>query len=188
MPDFEIESKGKISDKFLEYGIVTFKGATNFIQNLTYGRNLNKKDLATIFIDNCGTCSTKHAILKQLAVENNFDDIKLILAIVKMDANNTPEISKTLIKYKLDFIPEAHNYLKFQSTIFDFTKPDFTLANSSENILEEIEILPNQITDYKVAYHKIYLEKWLIENPQIKFSIEKLWDIRELCILDLASI
>lgn len=188
MPDFEIKSNGKISDTFLEKGISTFKGATTFIQNLTYGRNLNKKDLATIFIDNCGTCSTKHAILKQLADENNFDDIKLILSIVKMDSNNTPEISKTLMKYNLDYIPEAHNYLKFQVTIFDFTKPDFTLTNSTENILAEIEISPNQITDYKVAYHKKYLEKWLEENPQINFSIEELWEIRENCIMDLASI
>ena len=186
-PDFEIKSRGKISDSFIENGILTFKQATNFIQNLPYGRNSNKRDLTTLFKDNCGTCSTKHAILKQLAVENNFTDIILICGLYRMSSLNTPEISATLNKYGLDFIPEAHNYLKYKNQILDFTKTDSKAIDFVGELIEEIEILPNQITDYKVNYHKNYLEKWLGNNPNIKLSLSDIWTIREHCIKDLAD-
>jgi phosphoglycolate phosphatase-like HAD superfamily hydrolase len=187
LSNFEIKSTEKISKAFTENNIYNFQQAIDFTVNLPYGRNANKEDLTTVFNDGCGTCSTKHALLKQLAIENNFANLKLILGIVKMKATNTSEIAETLTKYGLEYIPEAHNYLKFQDVIFDFTKSNFTITNCVENILEEIEILPNQITDFKIAYHKKYLDKWLQTNSEIKFTLNELWEIRELCIKDLET-
>jgi phosphoglycolate phosphatase-like HAD superfamily hydrolase len=184
-PDFEVKPKGKISEAFLKNGILTFRQATKFIQNLPYGRNPIKNDLTTLFTDNCGTCSTKHAILKQLAVENNFADIILICGLFRMSSHNTPEISSTLNKHGLDFIPEAHNYLKYKNQILDFTKTDANAIDFIDDLIEEIEILPHQITDYKVNYHKKYLEKWLENDTKIKLSLADLWAIREQCIQDL---
>lgn len=186
-PDFEVKSKGKISEAFLKNGILTFRQATKFIQNLPYGRNPNKNDLTTLFTDNCGTCSTKHAILKQLADENNFIDIILICGLFRMSSQNTPEISSTLNKHGLVFIPEAHNYLKYKNQILDFTKPDAKAIDFIDDLIEEIEILPHQITDYKVTYHKKYLEKWLENNTEIKLSLAELWTIREQCIQNIAD-
>ena len=187
VPDFEVKPKGKISEAFLKNGILTFRQATNFIQNLPYGRNSNKNDLATIFIDNCGTCSTKHALLKQLADENNFTDIILVCGLFRMSSQNTPEISSTLNKHRLDFIPEAHNYLKYKNQVLDFTKPDATAIDFIDDLIEEIEILPHQITDYKVTYHKNYLATWLDNNKQLDLSLNDIWKIREQCIQDLAN-
>ncbi len=186
-PDFIVKPKGKISEAFLKNGILTFRQATKFIQNLPYGRNSNKNDLASLFTDNCGTCSTKHAILKQLADENNFTDIILICGLFRMNSQNTPEISSTLNKHGLVFIPEAHNYLKYKNQILDFTKPDADAIDFIDDLIEEIEILPHQITDYKVTYHKKYLEKWLENNTNIKLSLTDLWTIREQCISDLGA-
>lgn len=186
-PDFEVKPKGKISEAFLKNGILTFRQATKFIQNLPYGRNSNKNDLASLFTDNCGTCSTKHAILKQLADENNFTHIILICGLFRMSSQNTPEISSTLNKHGLVFIPEAHNYLKYKNQILDFTKPDADAIDFIDDLIEEIEILPHQITDFKVTYHKKYLEKWLENNINIKLSLTDLWTIREQCISDLGA-
>src|SRR6218665_3494196 len=104
LPDFNIQPKGKISQEFLKRNIETFHKATEYIQSLHYGRNSNKDKLETIFKDIKGTCSTKHAVLKKLANENEFINIKLILGIFKMKAENTPKISKTLKNYNLDYI------------------------------------------------------------------------------------
>jgi hypothetical protein len=120
--NFEIHSNGEISQLFLKNQCSNFLSASEFIRNLPYRRNLNKDNLATVFIDECGTCSTKHAILKTLAEENNQTDFKLILGIFKMSGNNTPKIKSVLETYNLDYIPEAHNYLKFKNQILDFTK------------------------------------------------------------------
>ncbi|MFN6341326.1 MAG: hypothetical protein ACK4Y6_02890, partial [Bacteroidota bacterium] len=70
--DFEIKSKGQISKEFIDRNIFTFNQASIFVRQLAYGRNADKNNLTSVFTDNCGTCSTKHALLKKLADENNF--------------------------------------------------------------------------------------------------------------------
>lgn len=187
LPNFTIESLAEISQEFLKKEISTFSGATHFVANLDYGRNANKGDLKTVFADNCGTCSTKHALLKKLANENGFNEIKLFLGIFKMNSKNTIEISQTLKKNKLEFIPEAHNYLKFENQIFDFTKPDSKASDFENDLILEIEILPEQIANYKIEFHRKYLKDWLTKNQEIKFDLEDIWKIREECILDLAN-
>lgn len=186
-PDFTIQLSGEISNEFLKKGIFTFSGATTFTANLDYGRNENKDDLKTVFTDNCGTCSTKHALLKALADENGHPEIKLVLGIFRMHAGNTPKVAQTLTKYGLDFIPEAHNYLKFENEIFDFTWPDSKASDFENDLITEMEMLPKQISTYKVALHKNYLKGWLDQNPQIKYDIEEIWKVREECIGDLSG-
>ena len=187
LPNFDIKPNGEISKEFLKRNILTFHQATEYIQNLPYGRNSNKDNLKTIFTDNKGTCSTKHAVLKQLADENDFESIKLILGIFKMNARNTPKISKTLAKNSLDYIPEAHNYLKYGTEIFDFTKRNFSISDFSNDLIYETEIQPSKINQPKIEIHKSFLADWLNKNPKIDYSIEELWKIREQCIQDLSE-
>jgi thiol-disulfide isomerase/thioredoxin len=185
--NFDIKSTGQISKEFIDRNILTFNQATLFVKELAYGRNADKNNLASVFTDNCGTCSTKHALLKKLADENNFETLKLIVGIFRMNKNNTPEISATLLQNNLDFIPEAHCYLKFEDQILDLTKINSNPKDFVDDLIEEIEILPEQITDYKVNYHKNYLVTWLDNNKQINFSLNDIWKIREQCIEDLAN-
>jgi len=187
LPDFEIKPCGEISNEFLKINIVNFQDACQYIAKLPYRRNLDKNDLKTIFADNCGTCGTKHAILKKLAEENEFEGLKLMLGIFKMNAQNTLAVTETLKRYNLEFIPEAHNYLKFENEILDFTKRNSSASDFEDSLLLEIEMLSNQISHYKVEFHKEFLKKWLTENPEIEFNIERLWKIREKCIEDLSN-
>ena len=184
--NFHITSDQEISKLFKQNHCFDFLSASEFVRNLPYRRNLNKDNLATIFTDNCGTCSTKHALLKTLAEENNQADYKLILGIFRMNGENTLKIKLVLENHNLEYIPEAHNYLKFKNKILDFTK-----KNSSENdfindLLEEIEIEPHKINQFKIEFHKNYLKNWLAKNPQIPFSLDELWKIREECIKALS--
>ena len=82
-------------------------------------------------------------------------------------------------------MPEAHNYLRVEGKIIDCTR-----KNSSENdfineLAEEIEINPNQITDFKVQYHQEFLKKYLLQHSEIQYPLEKFWKIREECIFAL---
>ncbi len=187
LPNFNIESKGEISEEFLKKSIFTYNDASKYIQHLPYGRNLDKDNLKTVFTDNKGTCSTKHAVLKQLANENGFENVKLMLGIFKMNGLNTPKTSKTLKSYNLDYIPEAHNYLKYNNKIYDFTKIDSSPSDFESDLLYEIEIKPNEINQIKIQIHKNFLIDWLKENPETNYSIEELWSIREQCIQDLSE-
>lgn len=187
LPDFEINPNGDISIEFLKLNINCFVQACNFIQNLTYHRNTNKNDLLTLFTDNCGTCSTKHAILKSLADENNFLDLKLMIGIFKMNSSNVPKITSTLAKYDLEYIPEAHCYLKYKNTVYDFTKQNSKPSDFLNDLLDEIEISPKQIIDFKVNYHKEFLIQWLGQNQNINLTINEIWNIREECIYALSE-
>lgn len=184
--NFKIHSNREISQLFLKNNCSDFLSASEFVRNLPYRRNPNKDNLATVFIDECGTCSTKHAVLKILAEENHQPNFKLILGIFKMNGNNTPKVKSVLEAYNLDYIPEAHNYLKFNNQILDFTKRNSSENDFIDDLLEETEIQAHQINHFKVEFHKNYLRKWLAENPQILYSLDKLWQIREQCIKALS--
>jgi len=186
-PNFKIEKKGPASESFLERNISDFRQAMLFVKNLPYGRNQNKEILTTVFSDNCGTCSTKHALLKLLADENGFKDLVLVIGIFKMGAANTPLVKNTLKNYQLEFLPEAHNYLRYKGAIIDCTKINWGASAFEGDILEEIEILPNQITAYKVDYHKKFIRKWLMKNKHVPYDPEQLWAIKEQCIADLSN-
>lgn len=187
MFNFEIKNEGEISMLFLSGGITSFFQAANFIQQLPYGRNASKNDLTSIFRDQCGTCSTKHAVLKTLADENMITGLNLMTGIYKMNAVNTVPVSTVLSRYNLDYIPEAHCYLKYGDTVLDFTKNSNKPFDFLPDLLEEHEISPGQITDYKVNYHKQFLIKWLLDNPHIPYNAEELWTIREMCIRALSD-
>lgn len=187
LPDFGIQANGAISKEFLKRGIVSFHQATGYIQNLAYGRNVHKDDLTTVFIDNKGTCSTKHAILKQLAIEHGVEGIRLTLGIFKMNAVNTPVIEPTLSNAHLAYIPEAHTYLKYQGDYFDFTKKNSSPDHFVPDLLFETEIQPHEINQHKIRLHKAFLANWLHENKDIAYSPDEIWAVRELCIQALSE-
>ncbi|MDR7834246.1 hypothetical protein [Riemerella anatipestifer] len=103
--NFKINKGYLISDEFLKIGVEDFYGACLFVSSLDYKRNKNKTDISCIFYDNGGTCSTKHAVLRKLAIENGREEIKLMLGIFKMDANYALRIKEVLEKNKLNYIP-----------------------------------------------------------------------------------
>lgn len=184
--NFDIRLAGPVSEKFLAHKISTFEDAAFFIRMMPYGRNQNKTDLTTVFADGCGTCSTKHALLKQLADENGIGGLSLFIGLFRMNAVNTPKIAATLNKYKLDYIPEAHNYLKWKNLVLDYTNKTSSFTDFEKDLIEEIEILPHQITEFKVTYHKQYLKAWLEAEQEKNLTLDELWTIREQCIADLS--
>lgn len=185
--DFKINSTGPVSREFTRRHIFTFQEATEFLRLLPYGRNADKKDVRTLFEDKCGTCSTKHGLLKILADENKFEELELVLGIFRMNKENTPLVAKTLKMAGLTFIPEAHNYLIFKNQILDYTHSHSKPSDFAGDLMEEKIIEPDQISDFKVAYHKDYLRSWLKSNQHLKYSVEELWEVREQCIKDLTE-
>ncbi|WP_225875492.1 MULTISPECIES: hypothetical protein [Chryseobacterium] len=185
MKNFTIsQNTGIISDEFLNRDIEDFHAACKYISNLPYKRNLDKNNIQCVFNDLGGTCSTKHAVLRKLALENKHSEIRLILGIFKMDSEYTFKIKNTLQKFNLNYIPEAHNYLKIEDEYFDFTKPDSHYNQFKDKLLIEKEIEYNEITSVKVSFHKDFLMRWIAEE-NILYNLDEIWEIREQCIKDL---
>ena len=181
LPNFPIHSDTELSKKCQNIGLTNFQQVAHHIFNLTYRRNSSKENLSLVLTEACGTCSTKHAALAQLAIENNFQDLKLILGIYQMNEANTPGVGHVLQTHQLEYIPEAHVYLKYKNNRIDITRTVESEASAFDVLLLEKEILPEQIGDFKVTLHRDFLNKWKKEQG-LAMSLEKLWKIREDCI------
>jgi hypothetical protein len=185
MPNFPIQPNGIVSSTFLQLGLNHFDQAAEYVMTLRYARNSDKNNLLALFTEQCGTCSTKHALLKTLADEQGQTAFQLVIGMFKMNAHNTPPVAAVLNQYHLDYMPEAHCYLKHQGQMLDYTMPAFT--DLSNDIMAERIIEADQIAAYKVQYHKDYLQQWLSEHPAIPYQLDQLWAIREQCIQALSE-
>lgn len=186
-PDFELNAPLPVSQAFRSRGITTFREAAIFIKCLPYGRNADKTDLLTVLPEQRGTCSTKHALLKLLADEHNRPEVRLMTGLYKMTAQNTPGVANVLATHQLSYIPEAHNYLRYEHLIIDCTSTASASSDFYAQLIEETEIRPDQVGAYKVSYHQRYLDKWLKDNPDIGYTAGELWRIREQCIYSLSA-
>jgi hypothetical protein len=175
-----------VSAEFLQIGITRFSDATEYIKRLPYARNADKNDPLCVLNNGCGTCSTKHALLKTLADEQEVHAMRLMMGIFRMNGQNTPPVAGTLLRYDLPYIPEAHNYLRYHDNVIDVTTSAATTAFLSDLLAEE-EITIAQITTYKIERHRSFLTQWLWENTTVRYTLDELWAIREECIAALSK-
>lgn len=110
-----------------------------------------------------------------------------MLGIFNMNPKNTAKISKVLKKYNLTEMPEAHNYLKVGENYLDFTRKNSTPEDFLQDLVQEIEILPQQTIEFKTNYHQTYLKQYLEKHPEIPYNYQKFWQIREECITELQT-
>ncbi|WGK63965.1 hypothetical protein [Croceiramulus getboli] len=181
LPDFKLKPEGPLSKMLISRGDSSYLQVVDRIARLPYGRNTNPADYASLLEQGHGSCTTKHAFLKAVADENGFTSISLNLGIYKMTTDNTPHVGPILNKYGLDFLFEAHVYLRHDDEIYDFTFPDTTDVLWEEDLFTEFDIQPNQITDYKRDTHQYFLREW-IKRDTVPHDYTTLWSIREECI------
>lgn len=183
--DYLLSSNDQLTKLLRAEGITTWNEALHYSKQIPYGRNTNREDFSLVVKENKGTCSSKHAFLKEIANQNQIPNVDLVIGIYKMDENNT-KIGSILSENKLNYLPEAHCYLKILGETVDVTSSHVAFEKIKNAIVQEIIIEPYQVADYKVAVHKDYLKKWRLEN-EIPFTFEELWSIRERCIEHLSN-
>lgn len=186
LPDAVLASGTSVTAAFSRVGARTYRDAAFFVYRLPYGRTSSRTDLLAVLGEGHGTCSSKHALLAELAIEQRLP-VKLMLGIYLMDERNTPGVGAVLGRYGLGEIPEAHCYLAYDGARIDVTRAVDT-ATEPIAFLHEEQISPAQIGAYKVRLHQSFLRNWLREEPIIgTWTFEKLWEVREECIAALAS-
>lgn len=181
-----LSSEDKLTKLAKSNGIDTWNELTEFVKNLPYGRNKNRTDFGLVLSEKKGTCSSKHALLKSIAKLNNLPHIKLIIGIYRMTELNTPKIGNELTKNSIDFIPEAHCYLKIDNKRIDFTSKKADFHKIEKDIIQEKEIEPHQVVEFKVDHHKKFLKNWIKDSNSL-FEFHEIWAIREKCIENLTK-
>ena len=182
--DYKLTSEDKLTAIIKNRGIETWNELIEFVKSLPYGRNSNRFDFGLVISEKKGSCSSKHALLKKIADLNKIEKVKLVLGIYKMNQQNTPDIGNVLLENSIDFIPEAHCYLKIENNRIDITTDNSDFEKIKRDILKELEIEPEQVAEFKIEYHKQFLTNWISDN-EIYRNFNEVWEIREKCITNL---
>lgn len=172
---------GTVSKAFYERGIRTFRGAGEYVRQLPFRRPNNPENILAALIEECGTCTNKHAALLALAHEHGYTNLCLVIEIYKSDTSEYPGLSKHLAPY----IPAAHaviyqldpaGNLEFR---MDFSRPEeISQDNKDYEILQRVVVSLDEIVHRKAEIYKDYLRKWL-ELGEISMSVERILIARE---------
>jgi hypothetical protein len=178
---------GEISDAFVQLGSLDYRAAARFVSRLPYRRNTLVHRPLIVLQEGRGTCSTKHALLRRLAIEQSLN-VVLVLGIYEMHERNTPGVGSVFQEHGLETLPEAHCYLRFRESRIDVTRPiDAEPPERIAHFLHEEDITPEQIGDYKTAVHRQFLRRWMAESGNAcGRDLDEVWRIREECIAALS--
>ena len=166
----------------MDRGISSFVEACEYVRLLPYGRNTNRTDRLLVLEEQCGTCSGKHALLAELALEHG-QPIDLMIGIFRMTKYTHPQVSTILDQHNLEYLPELHTYFRIGGKRLDFTGIDSPIEPAVDFVTEK-RIAPHQVEKFKTAFHKEYLGEWLksTEGLAKRFNPDSIWRIREMCI------
>jgi len=132
LPDDEIKPNGEISKKFIELGILSFKEASEYVHNMEYGYNSDYDEKMILFLEQMGTCTTKHAIIAGLAEELKVPLFKHV-GIYKFTEEIATGTNELLNKYNIPYIPMVHCFLVYKEFRFDLTEGNCNGKNTSIN-------------------------------------------------------
>ena len=186
LPDAPLDAAGPDSEAFLRVGCGSYRSAARYLHELPYGRNADRSDFRLVLAERRGTCSTKHALLAAVALEQELP-VSLTIGIYDMAEANTPGVGSVLSARGLESIPEAHCYLRYADRRVDITRSGVSPRAPIDRFHQEWAIEPAQIGAHKIALHQQYLRGWLRERPALRFSFEEIWRIREACIAALGA-
>ncbi len=153
------------------------------VKMLPYGRNSDRSDYSLVPVEKKGSCSTKHAYIRSIALEKGWQQVTLFLCIYMMNRENTPDVTSVLFKYGLSEIPEAHTFLEINNSVVDVTGLSESAVPFENSIVLKEEIQPNQIGNYKINFHQRFIALWADSTA---YSPNGIWKIREECIQSLS--
>ena len=180
--DFPLSAEGDAGRRFATLGLFNYHDAARHVWKLPYGRNSDRSEWWLVLEEQRGTCSTKHALLAELAREHD-QPVSLVLGIYEMSEANTPGVGAVLEKHGLRCLPEAHCCLVYDGAHVDLTR-DGQETRPVEGFVSEEEIAPCQIGDYKVNAHRDFVRRWAARRG---LDFARVWRAREECIAVLAD-
>ena len=186
LPEKSLTAAGPDSESFLRRSINSFRSAAKHLNKLPYGRNADRANYRLVLAEQRGTCSTKHALLAAVAIEQGLP-VSLMIGIYDMSEANTPGVGRVLAAHGLVSVPEAHCYLRYAGQRVDITRSGINPQEMIAQFHDEWTIEPSQIGTHKIALHQQFLRGWLTKERRLALSYERLWGIREECILALGA-
>jgi hypothetical protein len=184
LPDVALISDASASAAFRARGVQDLRAAARHVRDLPYGRITDRARPGLVLEEGRGTCTTKHALLAEVAAAQGVD-LALVLGIYEMSEANTPGVGTVLARHGLTAIPEAHCYVGWKGQRIDVTRA-VTAVEPITSFLHEERIDPVQIGAYKIEMHRRFIAGW-VARCRPALNLEDAWRIREACIAALSD-
>lgn len=168
LPQAVIQKKGKMTEKFLELGINDFQEACNYVHNLPYGYNIDKDNPMILFIENRGSCTTKHGVIAQLALELDVN-LQKNVGVYKFTEDIVEGAQKIIDKYNIPYIPMVHCFLAYKEYRFDLTEGNFNGKKTSiENFIDTIEVIPFISRKEEYLWFRKIVDEQILPSSEMK--------------------
>lgn len=182
LPDIRIEVRGAVSQQFLLQGVNTFHEACCWVKNLPYGFNSSSENSLILFEEQRGTCTTKHGAIARLAQELELEIYKN-LGFYRLNDEIVTGVNAILQPYGLDFIPQIHCFLEYDSFKVDLTEEN---CNGKNKTIEDydfiVQVNPDPTKEEKLTHYAECLEKYYEIEPKLqRFSVSEIMEILEEC-------
>ncbi|MCU0569321.1 MAG: hypothetical protein MUF49_22445 [Oculatellaceae cyanobacterium Prado106] len=167
LPDAAIQPQGQISSIFLAREITSFQAACRVVQAMTYGSNSNSENSLILFAENQGTCTTKHGAIARLAEELGLPVYKN-LGFYRLNDEIVTGVNTILQPYRLNFIPQIHCFLEYESFRVDLTEGN---CNGKNKTIEDydfvIRVQPDLTYEEEEQYYLQYLQQYGKLEPEL---------------------
>jgi hypothetical protein len=183
-PAFRINRCGPLSRAIVAQGYSDFTTLARAVCELPYGRPNQLEEVLSVLIEQKGTCSSKHRLLAALAHECGHQEIELMVGIYQMGEENTPGVGAVLTAAGLEWIPEAHCYLRKGENRYDYTGLQAGAHSPFVALLAEFVVLPAKLYEKKLALHREALSNWAAGR---RLDLARAWKLREACIEALSN-
>lgn len=170
--EFEILSNEKVSTFLKENNVHFFQSAIAFFKS-----NLNALDecLKLVVEDSDNTMTTVakfHAVLAQLAVENDISEVELVVGIFIVNATSFPELTDYFSSKSYDNVALSTCYFVIDGERIDFLKGNNFLDKISKRFVREQRVDPHQAKEWREKIYEDYIGKWLKRNSAITETLE----------------
>jgi len=155
-----LDPNGAIGKQFYQIGINTLYAAINHVYGLKYQPPSDPFNWNLVISEQCGTCSTRHALLVLLAKENNVS-FALGHAIYHLTPERFPMLQPILERSGLPFIPESHNFIVYNHYFLDITFPGHAqiLPQKDVSLMKTIDCA--ELLYVKKTWYPVFLKQWL---------------------------
>jgi hypothetical protein len=182
LPNVTLHASGAVSAQFLERGLRTFHGACRWTKALPYGANSSNEDALILFEEEQGTCTTKHGAIARLAQEHNLP-IHKHLGFYRLNDEIVTGVNAQLQPYGLDFIPQIHCFLVYETYRVDLTEGN---CNGKNKTIEDydfiVQVAPDLSREQHHTYYLEYLRRYQAISPQLAtLSDETIMDLLAAC-------
>ena len=182
LPNVTLQLHGIMSEKFCQQGLTTFHDACQWVQSLPYGANSHSEDSLILFEEGYGNCTTKHGAIARLAQEQNLP-IHKNLGFYRLNDEIVTGVNALLTPYGLDFIPQSHCFLVYETCWVDLTAGN---CNGKNQTIEDydfvVQVAPDLSHEQHQAYYVEYLRRYQALVPQLaKLSDETVFEALAAC-------